>query len=217
MEKFEPVVFEKFFIENWESFKKWRTKGFYTIFTTSEHEWISVIDFEWLIVIQQELSHLKTTRWLVNYERKSFRPNFIIQTIALIWNIWEKPIRPIRYQLIIAPPTTAKVSTWLIFLSRNTVFLSDRNRFRMANGLLYRLFEEVKDWIIGFIHPKREHFLWIKCIYDYRLVNLECDPTKRNWEAKWRAFVLLERLASSVRWVLILQYFHNICSGHYEL
>ena len=24
----EPVIFEEFFIENWESFKKWKTKGF---------------------------------------------------------------------------------------------------------------------------------------------------------------------------------------------
>ena len=35
--------------------------------------------------------------------------------------------------------------------------LSEHTRFRMANGLLYRLFEEAKDWIIGFIH--RENFL----------------------------------------------------------
>ena len=26
----------------------------------------------------------------------------------------------------------------------------------MANGLLYRLFEETKDWITGFIHLNRE-------------------------------------------------------------
>ena len=25
---FEPVIFEEFFIKNWESFKKWKTKGF---------------------------------------------------------------------------------------------------------------------------------------------------------------------------------------------
>ena len=158
LKNFEPVIFEDFFIKNWESFKKWKTKGFYTIFTTNEHEWISAIDFKWLIVTHHELSHSKTTRWLVNYERKSFRPNFIIQTIELIWSIWEKPIRPIRYQSTIVPPTTAKVSTWPFFLSRNTVFFSfsDHNRFRMANGLLYRLFEETKDWITGFIHLNRE-------------------------------------------------------------
>jgi len=46
----------------------------------------------------------------------------------------------------------------IFVLSRNTVFfsVSDHNRFRMANGLLYRLFEETKDWITGFIHLNRE-------------------------------------------------------------
>ena len=140
--------------------KSGKQKVFYTIFTMNEHEWISAIDFEWLIVTQHELSHSKATPWLVNYERKSFRPNFIIQTIALIWSIWEKPIRPIRYQLIIVPPTIAKVTTWPIFLwKKKCWFLSEHTRFRMANGLLYRLFEEAKDWIIGFIH--RESFLWV--------------------------------------------------------
>ena len=38
LKNFEPVIFEDFFIKNWESFKKWKTKGFYTIFTTNEHE-----------------------------------------------------------------------------------------------------------------------------------------------------------------------------------
>ena len=64
------------------------------------------VDFKWLIVTQTELSHPKPVLWLDDYERKSFRQNFIIQTIELIWKIWEKPIRPIRYQSTIVPPTT---------------------------------------------------------------------------------------------------------------
>merc|ERR1712131_162450 len=65
-----PVVFEKFFIENWESFKKWRTKD-------------NRIDLEYL--------------------RETYSP-------------YKIPVN-----------------------NCSTYDCEDRNRFRMANGLLYRL------------------------------------------------------------------------------
>ena len=62
--------------------------------------------------------------------------------------------------------------------------MSDHNRFRMANGLLYRLFEEAKDWITGqFIHFNREtDSLTQVHLRSDRFVNY--DPTKRNWETE---------------------------------
>ena len=203
MKNFEPVIFEDFFIKNWESFKKWKTKGFYTIFTTNEHEWISAIDFKWLIVTHHELSHSKTTRWLVNYERKSFRPNFIIQTIELIWSIWEKPIRPIRYQSTIVPPTTAKVSTWPFFLSRNTVFF--------LSQIIIDL-EWPMDYYIDYLKRLRIGSL-VSFISTEKLLKFNYDPTKRNWETEWRTFVLLEGLASCIRLVECNITTYSICSA----
>ena len=54
----------------------------------------------------------------------------------------------------------------------------------MANGLLYRLFEEAKDWITGqFIHFSREtDSLTQVHLRSDRFVNY--DPTKRNWETE---------------------------------
>ena len=46
--------------------------------------------------------------------------------------------------------------TIFFYLEIQFFSVSDHNRFRMANGLLYRLFEETKDWITGFIHLNRE-------------------------------------------------------------
>ena len=149
--------------------KSGKQKVFYTIFTTNEHEWISAIDFKWVIVTQQELSHSKSTRWLVNYERKSFRPNFIIQTIELIWSIWEKPIRPIRYQSTIVPPTTAKVTTWPFFINLEMRFFKCQIIIDLEWPMDYYI-DYLKRLRIGslvnsFISTEKLT-LWLKYIYD---------------------------------------------------
>ena len=50
----EPVIFEEFFIKNWESFKKWKTKGFLYYFY---YEWTRMNQRHWFW-----MTHRDTTR-----------------------------------------------------------------------------------------------------------------------------------------------------------
>ena len=105
----------------------------------------------------------------MEYERKSFRPNFIIQTIELIWSIWEKPIRPIRYQSTIVPPTTAKVTTWPFFINLEMRFFKCQIIIDLEWPMDYYI-DYLKRLRIGslvnsFISTEKLT-LWLKYIYD---------------------------------------------------